>query len=312
MTGGAVDEDWHAVSRGPRPVPAETATRSRDNPSLYHALAVDPTLPMDPESTASQLRDSRRWTRRFLLPTIRVVVLFVMRLVMILKRILPFELASARLFNWGSTFFARYFASPEAAGFILRHFVIETNIVNFIARNSGDPNIEEVDLRPTCPEHLGDWKGMNATIRHDVNVFNLIIDLGESEIADVKTQVPLQSLDFSMLEVPPIETFPGGRRVISLDLFTTLYVSCFWIAACVTEEVLERAINSFQVDESLLTALANLTGDDIFRTWTPVKFQTWFGSPTFDPGRDLHWHMLVHEYAYHRLLELRDMSMEAS
>ncbi len=285
---------------------AEGRVRVRDNPSLYHALAVDPTLPMDSQSTASQLRDARRWSRRYLLPTVRVIVLLSMRALMIIKRVLPFRVGSERLFNWGSVFFGRWFTSPEAAGFILRHFVLETNIINFIARNAGHGSVEEVDLKPTRPEHLGDWKGMNATIRHDVNVFNLIIDLGESPVADVQSRVALDELDFSMLEVPPIETLPDAPRVLSLDLYTTLYVSCFWIAACVDEEVLERAINSFQVDESLLTALANLTGDDLFRTWTPVKFPTWFGSPTFDPARDLHWHMLVHEYAHHHLLRLRD------
>lgn len=282
--------------------------RDRDNPGLFHALSVDPTIPMDASSVASQVRDAQRWTRRYLFPTVKVLVLIAVRLVMIIKRVLPFQLGSQRLLSWGSVFFGRWFASPEAAEFILRHFIIETQIVNFIARNAGRGDVAEVDLLPTRPEHLGQWEGMNATIRHDVNVFNLLIDLGESDVADVHTRVPLHELDFGALDELPlreIDTNPSARRLMSLDTYTTLYVSCFWIAFCADEQVLERAINSFQFDESLLTSLANLTGDDTFRSWTPVKFPTWLGSPTFDPARDLHWHMLVHEYAHHRLHQLR-------
>ncbi|MCB9660879.1 MAG: hypothetical protein R3B40_19310 [Polyangiales bacterium] len=287
------------------PVARKAQPRDRDNPGLFHALSVDPTLPMDPASVASQVRDAQRWTRRYLFPTVKVLVLVALRLVLIVKRVLPVQLSSQRLLSWGSVFFGRWFASPEAAEFILRHFVIETQIVNFIARNAGRGDVAEVDLLPTRPEHLGHWDGMNATIRHDVNVFNLVIDLGESEVADVHARVPLAQLDFGMLAMPPIDTLPDARRLLSLDTYTTLYVSCFWIAFCADEPVLERAINSFQFDESLLTTLANLTGDDTFRSWTPVKFPTWLGSPTFDPARDLHWHMLVHEYAYHQLLRHR-------
>jgi hypothetical protein len=36
-----------------------------------------------------------------------------------------------------------------------------------------------------------------------------------------------------------------------------------------------------------------------------VKFPTWLGSPTGDAARDLHFHILVHEYAHHRLLALK-------
>lgn len=306
MSGGGALADRMVLPTGEL-VPARPGVEARDrsNPGLFHALRVDPTLPMDPVCVASQVRDAQRWTRRYLLPVVKVLVLVALRLVMMIKRVLPVQLSSQRLLSWGSVFFGRWFASPEAAEFILRHFVIETQVVNFIARNAGRGSVPEVDLLPTRPEHLGDWEGMNATIRHDVNVFNLLIDLGESEVADVHSRVPLAQLDFGMLSMPDIETRPTAPRLMRLDTYTTLYVSCFWIAFCADEQVLERAINSFQLDESLLTALANLTGDDTFRSWTPVKFPLWLGSPTFDPARDLHWHMLVHEYAYHQLLRLR-------
>ncbi|GAB3280444.1 hypothetical protein GCM10027589_07390 [Actinocorallia lasiicapitis] len=70
----------------------------------------------------------------------------------------------------------------------------------------------------------------------------------------------------------------------------------------------ERAVNSFQLDETLLASIANLTGDQVFRTWTPVKFGNWLGKSN-DVGRDLLWHFMVNEYAHTRLERLRDVGV---
>jgi len=67
-----------------------------------------------------------------------------------------------------------------------------------------------------------------------------------------------------------------------------------------TEDEYERAVNSFQLDESLMASIANLTGDLVFRSWTPLRFSPWLAIHR-DVARDLYWHALVHEYAHGRL-----------
>jgi len=69
-----------------------------------------------------------------------------------------------------------------------------------------------------------------------------------------------------------------------------------------TEREYERAVCSFQLDESLMAMLANLTGDDAFRGWTPMKFFPFLYIP-WDVPRLLFWHCVVHEYAHGRLVE---------
>ncbi len=291
----------------PKVLPRPSAVRDRDNPSLYHYMAADPALPIDRELRVEMARDLSRWTRKYLFPTFRLFCLLVIRSMLIIKRVLPFQLSSARLLSWGSVWFGKHFVSAEAQRVILRHFVIESQLVNFIARNAGGGDVPECDLFPIRAEELGHVDGRNAVIRHDVNTFNLLLDLGEAPRADVWTRRELSQLDFSDLDMPELEI--EQPRYFALDLMTSLYATAVWIAVCLDEPTTERAINSFQLDESLMGILANLTGDPTFRSWVPCRFPTWLGSPTGDPPRDLHWHILVHEYAYFRLRQLRGLAL---
>src|SRR5690606_951099 len=93
----------------------------------------------------------------------------------------------------------------EAQRVILRHFVIESQIVNFIARYAGGGDVPECDLFPIRAEDLGHVNGRNAVVRHDVNTFNLLLDLGEAPQADVWSRRELHELDFSDLEMPELE-----------------------------------------------------------------------------------------------------------
>jgi hypothetical protein len=221
----------------------------------------------------------------------------------LVERLLPFPVGSERALNWMGPRFLRRFASPEALEYVLRHFVIESNLINFVARNSAADDVLEVSLRPTSADGLGDDGGVNAVVRHDANIFNLVIDLGESHTADVTRTRASHELDFSMLKIPDFDLEPGVRRWINLDLESTLHVTVAALALFMDGATAERAVNSFQLDESMLACIASMTGDPDFRTWTPVKFPNWLGM-TNNVGRDLHWHLIVNEYAHERLCRM--------
>lgn len=286
-----------------------TVMRDRSNPSLFDALGAAPTLPIQAAARRDMVRDLRRGSRRYLFPLIRVATRFAVALLIMIKRALPFDVGSLKLLSIGSAWFGRHFVSPEAQRLLMRHFVIETQVVNFIARNAG-PGVPECDLIPAGFDDLGEWRGENSVALHDANLINLLIDLGSTKGVDVRTPRALEKLDFSMLKMPDL-TVHERKIVFGLDLPSALYISVFYIALLFDDRTIERAINSFQLDESVMTALANLTGDDVFRTWAPVKFPSWLGSPTGDPARDLHWHIIVYEYAYYRLLELGERAERA-
>jgi hypothetical protein len=279
--------------------------RNRVDPTIWEAMAVDPNLHVTPDSLEMQVRNLQRGHRRHTRPVVKVVCMFVIRLALFVKRLVPVPLGSERALNWLGPRFMRRWCSPETLEMVLRHLAIESNLINFVARNCGADDVEEVDLHPTrsddLAEHVGrDGTRLNAVARHDANIFNLIIDLGESATADVHSPRPLDEIDFSMLEVPELDLEPGTRRWMQLDLESALHIVVATLAVLMDGKTAERAVNSFQLDESLLASIANITGDPTFRTWTPIKFGNWLGM-TDDVGRDLHWHILVNEYAHTRL-----------
>ncbi len=99
----------------------------------------------------------------------------------------------------------------------------------------------------------------------------MIIDLGESASfvaldAGILGRPSIADLDYSMLTVPPLDTEPQHRRLVSLDLESALCLMNIAFCFFTTEDEYERAINSLQLDESLMAALNGLTGDVIFRT----------------------------------------------
>jgi hypothetical protein len=278
--------------------------RDRDNPSLYDAIELDPVVPIADDIKRALVRDLRRPIRRALHPTIRVLVTFAIHVILFVKRLVPFRLAWLGALSASTAWISKRFASPEAQQILLRHFVIETQLANFVARNASAGRAPEYDLMPTHVSQLGDHNGLNAIALHDANIMNLFIDLGTLPDVDVDTRRPLGELDFSMLEMPALQ-LETRSQWLNFDLPSVLYISALMIALFFDDETLERAVNSFQLDESLLTAIANLTGEEPLRALAPVKFTHWLGTPTGDPARDLHWHFLLHEQTYERLLRLK-------
>jgi hypothetical protein len=277
----------------------------RDNPSLWDAQRFDPALTVPAHSREEQIRDQQRWTRRLLEPVAHRLSMATITTTYVVKWLVPFPLGSQAALSRMAPEMMRRLVSPEALAFVLRHLWLETNLISFVIRNSGADDIPEPTLRPVRAADLGDDNGLNAIVRHDANLFNLIIDIGRSPTADVVTTRPVDELDFSMLQEPELDLEPHVRRLLPLDLHTAVHVLVAGLAVFMDAETGERAVNSFQYDASLFEYLANLTGDEMFRFWTPEKFSNWLGVSD-NVGRDLHWHMIVTEYAHERLCRLGD------
>lgn len=279
----------------------DSPARDRSNPDPFEAMLKDPGNGLDKEALVVAVRDMRRWTRRYLKPVLRRLSLVTVFFIVVTKRVLPFQFRSHDLIDTLCIWFMRRFVSNEAASSLIRHFVIESNLINFVARNCGADDVLETDLKPDALHKMGD----RTVILHDITIYNLLLDLGESETADVLHSRPLEELDFSMLTVPDIDTEPERKRWLELDIESALYLMNIPFCLFTTEDEYERAVNSFQLDESLLGYLANLTGDVVFRTWVPLRFSAWLNIAR-DVPRDLYWHAIVNELAHARLCALRD------
>ena len=288
-----------------------TTTWDRADPQLAGLLLVDPTSDVGEGAKRLMQLHLRSWSRRALKPFARLVSLGSVALITAIKRVLPLE------FSWHDgidvlcIWFMRRFVAPEACALLMRHFVVETNLLCFLARNArpapapghghgnDDGAIEEPTLRPRRCADLGD----RAVIRHDLNVYNVLHDLGVTKGVDVRTPRPLHTLDVSMLDAGPIEGDDGTdphTRVMSLDIETSLYLMNIPFCLFTTTAEYERGVNSFQLDQSLCAAIAGITGDPAFLSWTPLKFAVYV-STWRDVPRDLYWHAAVDELAHTRL-----------
>ncbi|HEY4607062.1 MAG TPA: hypothetical protein VIH55_05385, partial [Acidimicrobiia bacterium] len=181
-------------------------------PGIWDALHGDPTFHFDRRALRLLEIDQSRWSHRFVRPPARVMSRVVVALIVLVKRVLPFEFSSHRLLDRLGIWFMSHCVSEEGGELLLRHFVIETNVLAFIARNSG---LDEPALRPGRLGDLGD----NAVIVHDLNLYEVLASLGNRPLA--RPDQRLTPLDFSMLVVEPIDV-TGPGRWLRLDLETGL------------------------------------------------------------------------------------------
>lgn len=257
----------------------------RPSPSIWSALAGDPTLAVSSHVRNLLAVDQKRWSRRLLFPIARFVSLVIVTAIVWFKRIVPLALSWHGAIDWLSIRFIRRFVSPEGAELLVRHFILETNLLAFIAANSGH-GVREPTLRPTSVEGLGN----SAVIEHDVNVFALLMNL------DNRPFNPPAVLDGSMLAVPELES-PTRRRWMNIDIETALYLMNIPFAMFLTANEYKRAVHSLTLDENLLECLYQLTRIQYLRDLSPEGSSLLIRTIGNVPRR-LYVHSVVHETAH--------------
>jgi hypothetical protein len=261
-------------------------------PGIWEALAGDPTFHFDRHALELLRRDQSRWSHRWVRPPVRVLSRILVAATVLVKRVLPFEFSSHRLLDRLGIWFMTRFVSEEGGELLLRHFVIETNVLAFIARNSG---LDEPTLRPVRLHQLAD----NAVIDHDLNLYQVLTDLGGRPLP--RPEMRTAPLDYSMLEVGAIQR-STDRKWLRLDLETGMSLMNIMFSLLTTSGEYRRAVHSLQLDESVLAILAELTGDEVFRSWKPAGYIP-IVRTNRDVPRDLFAHAVIHEYIHSRLRE---------
>jgi hypothetical protein len=181
-------------------------------PTLWAAMLADAAQPLDRRAAELLARDQQRWSRRYLRLPASVLSRLVVALICLLKRLVPIQFSSHATMDRLCVAFLRRFVSADAVELLIRHFVVETNLLNAIVANNGPTDARPVTLRPTSLAELGG----GAVLEHDRNVYQVLITLGPGP-----RRAP-EALDLSMLEVPPIDPERDRRRLAHLDIETAL------------------------------------------------------------------------------------------
>ncbi len=229
------------------------------DPDPWLALALDQSLPIDPDAKAALLRGSASWSRRWMFNIVRPFVFVFFLLVKILRGVSPhvpnlngFLHKSIR---WGLTIFG----SREANFLILRHFHVGTELLAFIKANAGAVSVETVPLRPRTLKDLED----NMFTQHDLNVFNFIIQLNMSLRAQNRDLAPVAQPDFSMITDGPFDIAPqkgGWLNFIDLQSAVEIYTPLY--ALMLPRADFIRASNSLQLDEPVAIYIGKILGTD--------------------------------------------------
>ena len=170
-------------------------------------------------------------------------------LIQVLKIAMPKKWAASlmlhRILAWGMN----RCLSPQANWLILRHFHLGSQVLAFIAANSG----VQVTLSPLTPVVIDDLKD-EVFLKHDLNLFNFVINLNRALRAEGRTlkPVPMAEVDFSMLHQPALalQDMPHGK-LNGIDLQSAIEIFTPVYQLFLTDHDFWRASNSLQLDETI-------------------------------------------------------------
>lgn len=233
----------------------ETMPHDPRDPNPWQALYLDQSTPIDARVKEAWLRDSSSWSRQFILPVARPFARLVIILIQLVRTLLPNSLTSSpllhRLIAWSLATFVR----PEANWLILRHFHMGSEILDFIARNVPGVTVPLNPLRPTNLPALRD----DLFVKHDINLFNFVINLNRELRAQQREITRPPTLDFSGISDSRfgIEHMPDRWHNFidlqtAIELFTPIY------QLFLTDNDFWRATNSLQLDETIAIYVARI------------------------------------------------------
>jgi uncharacterized protein DUF6999 len=113
-------------------------------PSLWEVMAVDPSIPVDQATMRLVIRDQRNRSRALLYPWVRILSRVAVTLIVGGKRLCPVRFSAHATMDKLCLWFLRRFVSPDAVTLLVRHFIVETDLLNFCVRNEGFRALEDV------------------------------------------------------------------------------------------------------------------------------------------------------------------------
>lgn len=227
------------------------------DPDPWIALYLDRSLPINDQAKAALVQDLASRSRQFVHPLIRAIGRVGVWLIGIFKLIVPNALHSSKLLHklihWGLEFFV----SPQANFLILRHFHVGSEILAFVAANA-PVKVETNPIRPSVTKDVED----DIFLRHDLNLFNFVINLN-TKLREAGTSLrPPARLDFSMITDGPFPIGALPRRFTNfLDLASAIEIYTPMFQLFLTDSDFWRASNSLQLDETIAIYVATLLGD---------------------------------------------------
>jgi hypothetical protein len=274
----------------------------RLNPNTWDILYFDRSIPLDPVAKAYMLKDLQSWTRNYLLIPIKLIANLLLAIIMIVKRLLPFQFKAYTFMHHAASFFLNHFVSPEACYLIVRHIGLGSNIVNFLIDNGPDLAIERSNLYPRTVNDLA----KNAFLEHDLILYNFVSDYNQAQLQNPDWLARVRARGICYDSIQPVRVdidFQQRRWLRILDLESAIELFKVFYSLCLTSDEFARAVISLQFDENFGCYIGAVTGD---YTWNHIitNRHPLIPNSPFNAARDLFLHGLTTEYL-HCYLESR-------
>ena len=228
---------------------------AKERDAFLQAVALDDTIPIDPEAVELWLKDLENPLRWSVMPLLRLTYSGVLYLTWFFKRVLPFQFSAHRALQWLICWFCKYFVTPEANRLILRHFTTESNILNFLIDNTL-PHVTPVDL---YPKMLKDMK-QSTFVDHDQELFRAIRDLGSWDDSPwPKPHGELKWTHWQSMSVRYDTSHKKWTQVLDFETAHVLFMALFCML--LTKDEYRAAINGFNFDQSIAMRIAKIVDD---------------------------------------------------
>ena len=234
----------------------ESLAHDPEDPNPWLALYLDRSTPLPDHVKQAWLADSSSGARQYLLPVVRPLARLTIVLFQVLKIVLPKRWRASGALHALLVFGLERFVRPEANWLILRHFHLGSDILAFIAGNA--PEGVSVTTNPLRPARIADLRD-HVFVRHDLNLFNFVIELNRQLKAHDLRLAPPAEVDFSALNEPPVRLEDMPRRWTNvLDLQTAIELFTPAYQLLLSDDDFWRATNSLQLDETIGSYCADI------------------------------------------------------
>ncbi len=227
------------------------------DPNPWLAMYLDLSIPINDTTKLCLMRDNDSKSTQYLLPVIKVFSKILMFFIHIFKFFFPKLINSSKILHLILSWGLRKFVSKDANLLIFRHFHVGSEIMEFIAKNIENIEINTSPLKPYNFEDIKD----DLFLKHDLNLYNFVIKLNkqlkEKNISIIGKKPPnldmISEDQFNHIEFPDKWTNILDLRS-AIELFTPFY------QLFLTSNDFVRASNSLQLDETIAIYTAQILG----------------------------------------------------
>lgn len=271
--------------------------RKPERSAYLQALQYDNSFPIEKQAVDLWLTDLDnpfRWTVR---PFLQFFFAILLHVTWFLKRLPLPQFRAHRLLQALICWFCKYLVSFEANMLILRHYATESNLLNFLATNSGKPAPELLRL---YPKTIADMRE-DSFVKHDQELFRVFRELGYWE----GPQQPSDALNWQAWRPIDPKDFQVERRwsqVIDFESAHALFMCLFCLL--LTREEYRDAINGFNLDQSIALRLSKILDEPMLAEMSYNKFPLYLVGPWNLSQRFL-MHGFFTEYLYAALEKTR-------